>query len=138
VDRIRNVEVDMHIILTRDRMSELESILEAELLENGADHVFIVDSSGNLIIERGKLPMGDILSLAALSAANFGATEQIARLIGEEDFSLLFHKGAKQNIHFSRIGKNFILVTLFGNDVSLGLIRLRSSKAIEKLLNILG
>lgn len=81
--------------------------------------------------------MEDILPLAALSAANFGATEKMAQMIGEKDFSLLFHKGTNHNIHFSRINKDFILVTLFGNDVAIGLIRHGSNKAAEKIIPIL-
>ena len=81
--------------------------------------------------------MEDVLPLAALSAANFGATEKMAQLIGEKDFTLLFHKGTRLNIHFSRISKDFILVTLFGNDVAIGLIRHGSTKATQRILPIL-
>jgi predicted regulator of Ras-like GTPase activity (Roadblock/LC7/MglB family) len=127
----------MNLILTRDHVRKLERILKEELLDNGVDHAFVVESSGNLITESGRIPIEDILPLAALSAANFGATENIAKLIGAEDFSLLYHKGEKQNVHSSRIDKDFFLVTLFGNDVSLGLVRLGSSRAAEKILPVL-
>ncbi|HBD10282.1 MAG TPA: dynein regulation protein LC7, partial [Syntrophobacteraceae bacterium] len=65
------------------------------------------------------------------------ATERIAKLIGEKDFTLLFHKGSRFNIHFGRINQDFILVTLFNNEVSLGLVRLGSIKAIEQMLPVL-
>ena len=126
----------MDLILTRNDMCELESIVEKELLVSGADHVIIVDMSGNLILERGCSQMDDIFSLAALSAANFAATAEIAKLIGEEDFTLLFHKGDKKNIHFSRLGKNHIIITLFNENVSLGLIRLRLNKVVDQLSSI--
>lgn len=127
----------MNLVLSRERVNKLEEILDRELLRNGVEHVFIVDSSGNLITEGGKLGMEDILPLAALSAANFAATERMAALIGEQDFTLLFHKGTKHNIHFSRISKDFILVTLFSNEVPLGLVRLGSSRAGEQIQGIL-
>jgi len=127
----------MNLILSGEHISGLERIIEKELLERGANHVFIVDSSGNLITGSGRMPMEDILPLAALSAANFGATERMAKLIGEKDFTLLFHRGSKHNIHFSRINDDFILVSLFDNDVPLGLIRLGSSKATEQMLPLL-
>lgn len=127
----------MNLVLSRESVYMLEAILEDELLCNGVEHALIIDTSGTLISEGGKLPMEDILPLAALSAANFGATERMAHIIGEKDFSLLFHKGAKHNIHFSRINKDFILVTLFGNDVAIGLIRHGSNKATERILPVL-
>jgi predicted regulator of Ras-like GTPase activity (Roadblock/LC7/MglB family) len=127
----------MTLVLTKNAMSKIEEIIGKELLNCGADHVIIVDMSGNLIIERGSLQVEDILSLAVLLAANFAATAEIARMIGETDFSLLFHKGDKKNIHFSRLGKDHIIITLFDDSVSLGLIRLRSTGAIDQLTAVL-
>lgn len=123
----------MSMILTRNDISRLENIVDAELLVAGADHVIIVDMSGNLILDRGKSQMDDIFSLAALSAANFAATAEIAKLIGEEDFTLLFHKGDKRNIHFSRLSRDHIIITLFDESVSLGLIRLRLNNVVDRL-----
>ncbi len=123
----------MSLIVTRNEISKLESIVGKELLEAGADHVIIVDFSGNLIMQQGSLQMKDIFSLAALSAANFAATAEIAKLIGEEDFSLLFHKGDKRNIHFSKLGNEYIIITLFNENVSLGLIRLKLNRAVEQM-----
>lgn len=133
---LRGLCAEMSLILTRNDMLELEGIVQKELLESGADHVIIVDMSGNLILECGSSKMDDIFSLAALSAANFAATAEIAKLIGEEDFTLLFHKGDKKNIHFSRLGRNHIIITLFNENVSLGLIRLRLNKVIDQLSSI--
>ncbi len=126
----------MSLILTGTDIGRIEEVIGREILDAGADHVIVVDMSGNLILERGTLQMGDILALAALSAANFAATAQIARLIGEEDFTLLFHKGDKRNIHFSRFGSEYIIITLFNEIVSLGLIRLKLNKALELLASI--
>ncbi|ABK16018.1 roadblock/LC7 domain-containing protein [Syntrophobacter fumaroxidans] len=126
----------MSLIVTREQILQLESIVGKELLDAGADHVIIVDMSGNLIMQQGSMHMEDIFSLAALSAANFAATAEIAKLIGEEDFSLLFHKGDKRNIHFSRLGREHIIITLFNESVSLGLIRLKLNRAIEQMASI--
>jgi predicted regulator of Ras-like GTPase activity (Roadblock/LC7/MglB family) len=127
----------MDLILTQDSINKLEQTLQNELLDHGVDHAFIVDSSGNLITEGGEFPPEDIMPLAALLSANFAATERIAKLIGEKDFTLLFHKGSRFNIHFGRINQDFILVTLFSNEVSLGLVRLGSIRAIEQMLPVL-
>lgn len=127
----------MNLVLTREKTERLETIIQRDLIEAGAQHVIIVDQSGNLIVEQGTLEVTDILSLAVLLAANFAATAEIARLVGETDFSLLFHKGDKTNIHFSKLGDNHIIITFFDDNVSLGLIRLRSTNAIDQLTSIL-
>ena len=74
--------------------------------------------------------------MAALSAANFAATAEIAKLIGEENFTLLFHKGDKRNIHFSRLGNDYLIVTLFNDNVSLGLIRLKLGSAVQQMSTV--
>jgi predicted regulator of Ras-like GTPase activity (Roadblock/LC7/MglB family) len=128
----------MDLVLSKDSINGIINVLDEDLLRAGADCALLVDRSGNLIVNRGDPANLDVVALAALSAANFGATSEIAKLIGEDDFSLLFHKGKNENIHFTKVGKGFILITLFGKDISLGLIRLRTAKVTEGLLPILG
>ena len=79
----------------------------------------------------------DIPALAALSAANFGAVNAMAQIVGEQEFSILFNKGEKENIHYSRVLEEFLLVCVFDNEVSLGLLRLKVAKAIGKIVEIL-
>ena len=128
----------MSLILTKNEIGSLEEIISEKLLDSGAEHVILADLAGNLILQCGSVEMEDIFSLAALSAANFGATAEIAKLIGEEDFTLLFHKGDKRNVHFSRLAKDYLIITLFNDNVSLGLIRLRLGSAILEMCAIFG
>jgi predicted regulator of Ras-like GTPase activity (Roadblock/LC7/MglB family) len=74
-----------------------------------------------------------VSSLAALTAANYGATTAIARLFGETEFSLLFHKGKKENIHFSNVSDEYLIITIFNNDTHLGLVRLEVKKGLEEM-----
>lgn len=128
----------MDLVLSKEAINSIIAILDEDLLRAGADCVLLVDRSGNLIVNRGDPANLDVVELAALSAANFGATAEIAKLIGEDDFALLFHKGKNENIHFTKVGRGFILITLFGKDVSLGVIRLKTAKVTEDLLHVLG
>ena len=128
----------MNLVLTKDDIATLEEIISDQLLDSGAEHVILADLSGNLIMERGSLKMNDVFSLAAVSAANFAATAEIARLIGEQDFALLYHKGGKRNVHFSRLAKDYLIITLFSDNVSLGLIRLKLGSAVSKMRSIFG
>jgi predicted regulator of Ras-like GTPase activity (Roadblock/LC7/MglB family) len=102
-----------------------------------AHSVLLIDRSGQLIAHHGNTPGIDILSLSALTAANFGATAEIARILGEEEFTLLFHKGRSENVYFSAVGEHVIMVTLFDDRTSLGMIRLQINKIIGELSKIL-
>ncbi len=76
-------------------------------------------------------------SLAALAAGNFGAVSAMAQMSGAEDFSLLFHKGERESIHFSKVLNDFLLIIIFGHDICLCLLRLKVTESIEKIEKIL-
>lgn len=130
--------MDYTVDLTKEQFDRMESILEEELLELGVQCVLLIDLAGNIIVnlDDGKMEH-DIYSLAALAAGNFGAVSAMAKIVGEEDFSLLFHKGEKESIHFSKVANDLLLVTIFGKEVSLGFLRLKVAEAINKIKEML-
>jgi len=98
--------------------------------------VFLVDKNGQLITNSGLTEGIDTTSLASLTAGNIAATGGLAKLIGEKEFTILFHEGEKDNIHISIIGHRVILVVIFDERSSLGLVRLRVKKAAAELEKI--
>jgi predicted regulator of Ras-like GTPase activity (Roadblock/LC7/MglB family) len=126
----------MDVVITRKDVERIDSCLGNMISSSLADAVLLIDRSGQLIAQRGNAPEVDVLSLSALTAANFGATAEIARLLGEEEFTLLFHKGRNENVYFSTIGENAILVTIFDDKSSLGVIRLRIAQMADDLSKI--
>ncbi len=129
----------MHdIVLTISSLEKIRSAIEQKLTSAGVHTVMLVDAAGNVLSSVGTEHSAiDTISLAALTAANFAATSQIAKLIGEDDFTILFHKGKKDSIHFTRVNQDTILLTIFGEDISLGLVRLRSAEVITDINKIL-
>lgn len=127
----------MNIVITKKDQEKIDFCLNKMVSSSLAHSVLLIDRSGQLIAHHGNTPGIDILSLSALTAANFGATAEIARILGEEEFTLLFHKGRSENVYFSAIGEHVILVTLFDDNTSLGLIRLQINKIIHELSEIL-
>jgi len=125
-------------VFTLAHLSKIEEVLAEDLLDVGVHSVTLIDMAGNIIstMDNGE-NKHDIYSLAALAAGNFGAVSTMAGLIGEEEFSLLFHKGKKENIHFSKVTDEFLLITIFGKEVSLGFLRLKVAEATEKLMSVL-
>ena len=128
----------MDFVFAHEQLSAIEDVLNDELMELGVHCVCMIDMAGNIVatLEDGSVEH-DIYSLAALAAGNFGAVSAMAKIIGEDEFSLLFHKGEKENIHFSKIMSDFLLITIFGKETSLGFLRLKVAESVRKIQRIL-
>lgn len=125
------------LILYDDDYQRIEKeLLRLNQLAN-AKLSFLVDKDGQMIASVGETTDIDTTSLASLTAGNIAAAGGMAELLGEKEFSLLFHEGEKDNIHISLIGQRAILVVIFDRRSSLGLVRLRVKKSIVALTEIL-
>ena len=121
------------IVLTKQALDRVDFILSGMLDRCGAHTSLLIDKAGQIISFQGAMDQEKVASLAALTAANYGATTAIARLFGEEEFTLLFHKGKEENIHFSNVGEEYLMITVFNNDTHLGLGRLEVKKSLEQI-----
>jgi predicted regulator of Ras-like GTPase activity (Roadblock/LC7/MglB family) len=121
------------LILYDEEFQRIKEVISRLRLDANAKIVFLVDKNGQQIAANGDLESVDTTSLASLTAGNVAATDGLARLIGEKEFSILFHEGEKDNIHISIVGQRVILVVIFDDRSSLGLVRLRVRKASVEL-----
>jgi predicted regulator of Ras-like GTPase activity (Roadblock/LC7/MglB family) len=135
LDKVEKIKTgrSADIVVSMDLLDEIREYLSREALSEGISSVLIIDNAGTLIVNVGNKIELDAVGLAAVAAANFAATEQIARLIGERDFVLLFYKGHTESFHFSRVGEEYIIVTIFSNALSLGLVRLKIAEVARVL-----
>ncbi|MFI5296060.1 MAG: roadblock/LC7 domain-containing protein [Thermodesulfovibrionales bacterium] len=124
------------LVMYEEEFSRIDEELQRLYLQTNAKVVFLVDKNGQLIASAGETHDIDTTSLASLTAGNVAATGGIARLLGEREFTILFHEGEKDNIHISLIGQRIILVVIFDSRSSLGLVRLRVKKVSEALVKI--
>jgi predicted regulator of Ras-like GTPase activity (Roadblock/LC7/MglB family) len=124
------------LIMYEEEFSRINAELQKLHQQSNAKVVFLVDKNGQLIASAGETRDIDTTSLASLTAGNIAATGGIARLLGEKEFTILFHEGEKDNIHISMIGQRIILVVIFDGRTSIGLVRLRVKKASDALAKI--
>ena len=125
------------LVMYDEEYQRILLLLERLLRESNSKVIFLVDKNGQLIASTGETANLDTTSLASLTAGNIAATGGLAKLIGEKEFSILFHEGEKDNIHISIIGGRVILVVIFDQRSSLGLVRLRVKKASRDLALVL-
>jgi len=125
-----------NFVLYEEDFVKIEEEIKRLHQQTNAKMVFLVDRDGQLIASCGENENMDTTSLASLTAGNIAATGGMAKLIGEKEFSILFHEGEKDNIHITIIGRRVILVVIFDQRSSLGLVRLRVKKSAEVLTRI--
>ncbi len=126
----------MDLVLYDEELKEIQSIINQLHLDARSRIVFVVDKNGQQIAAAGDIGSIDATSLASLTAGNVAATDGLAKLIGEKEFSILFHEGEKDNVHISIVANRVILVIIFDDRSSLGLVRLRVKKASQELTRI--
>jgi predicted regulator of Ras-like GTPase activity (Roadblock/LC7/MglB family) len=123
------------MVMHEEEFRKIKDVITRLRNDANAKLVFLVDKNGQQIASQGEMEV-DATSLASLTAGNVAATDGLARLIGEKEFSILFHEGERDNLHISVVGQRVILVVVFDERSSLGLVRLRVKKSSQELMEI--
>ena len=124
------------LVLFEEDHERLLVVADRLVHDANAKAVFLVDRNGQLVTESGELKGIDTTSLASLVAGNVAATTGLAKVIGEPDFPIHYHQGERDNVHITLVAQRVILVVIFDERSSLGLVRLRVKKAGQKLSEI--
>ncbi len=124
------------LVLYDEDYRRILQVIQRLVRDANAKGVFVVDRNGQLIGEAGELRGIDTTSLASLTAGCIAATGGLAKLVGEEDFPVHFHQGQRDNLHITLVSSRTILVVVFDDRSSLGLVRLRVKKAGAELARV--
>ena len=127
---------DTQLVMYDEDYQKILAALQRLVGDAHAKGIFLVDKNGQLIAEAGEMGEVDTTSLASLTAGNIAATGGLAKIIGEDEFPVHFHQGARDNLHITVVAKRLILVVVFDDRSSLGLVRLRVKKATAELARI--
>ena len=120
----------------KDDMEQIDKLLAEFLRLSGAKCALLVDKDGHLVTRRGEVRTIDMDTISALVAGSFAATKEMARLLGEEEFSALFHQGERDNIQLSLVGDRTLLTILFDDRTTVGMVRLYANETAKKLAQI--
>jgi predicted regulator of Ras-like GTPase activity (Roadblock/LC7/MglB family) len=121
------------LVIFQEEYQRLEDVLRRLKSDSNARAIFLIDKNGQQIAAAGELDQFDTTSLASLTAGNVAATDGLAKLIGEREFSVLFHEGQQDHIHISIVARRAILLVIFDDRSSLGLVRLRVKRASSEM-----
>lgn len=124
------------MIIYEEEHAQLTQVCERLARDALAKAIFIVDKDGQLVTNTGDISTIDTTGFASLVAGSTAATGGLAQMLGEEEFPVHFHEGKHNHVHVSIIAQELILVVIFDERSSLGLVRLRTKRAYADMLKI--
>jgi predicted regulator of Ras-like GTPase activity (Roadblock/LC7/MglB family) len=122
-----------NLVMYEEELQQISHVCDVLQRDSNSKAVLVIDKNGQSIAQAGDTEHLDVTSLSSLTAGNVAATGGIASLLSEKEFAGQFHEGEKTNVHISIVGARVILVVLFDERSSLGLVRLRVRKAATEL-----
>ena len=122
---------------TEDDFGAITGSLRRFLDDTGSMCAMLVDRSGQLVTTVGSAPGLDPTTFATLTAADFGANDQLARILGETEFTTLFHQGERESVFVADIARRLILVVIFDSRTSVGLVKLKLKPELIELTTLL-
>jgi predicted regulator of Ras-like GTPase activity (Roadblock/LC7/MglB family) len=125
------------LVMYEEELQQINAVCDQLYRDANAKAVLVIDKNGQAIAQSGEVDQLDVTSLSSLTAGNVAATGGIASLLAEKEFAGQFHEGERTNVHISIVAQRLILLVLFDERSSLGLVRLRVRKAANELTGIL-
>ncbi len=122
------------LVYYAEDIDQINRIIDKLLELSAAKYVLMIDTEGHMITKRGTTPDGvDQETVSALVAGSFAATKEMARLLGEDEFSVLFHQGEKDSIQLTLVGDRVLLAIVFDDHTTIGMVRLYAQQTAKKL-----
>ena len=126
------------LIYYAEDIDRINQVLDRLLELSEAGCALLVDKEGHLITKRGQMTQGlDDESLSALVAGSFAATKAMAKLLGEKEFSVLFHQGVKDSIQLTLVADRALLAIIFDDRTTIGMVRLYANETSSKIAELL-
>jgi len=126
------------MVYYEEDMVELERVLDRLLDLSRAKRALLIDVEGHMVASRGNGADNlDIESISALVAGTFAATKETAKLLGEDEFSVLFHQGETDSIQLTLIDDRILLGIIFDDSTTIGMVRLYAKETAKKVQEVL-
>jgi predicted regulator of Ras-like GTPase activity (Roadblock/LC7/MglB family) len=117
------------VAIHEEAARQIQGVLRRFLEESGAADALLIDRGGQLLAEGEVNGSLDSVSLSALAAGAFSSTAAMARLLGEPEFTMLFHQGIKESVHVAAVDEQAILLAIFDGRTTVGMVRLFAKEA---------
>jgi predicted regulator of Ras-like GTPase activity (Roadblock/LC7/MglB family) len=125
------------LIVPTEEITQIEDCLNHLVEDTGGNYALLLDKSGQVIASQGDGNHQDITALGALIAGTFASSREVAKLLREKDFRMLFQQGVRENIFIALIEEQWILCVIFNKGTHIGLVKVLTKKATDELSSVL-
>ena len=136
MSREQNLRTSRLVFYEND-VHRLDSELDTFLELSSARCALLIDKEGHLVTRRGEAVGTSMEAIAALVAGSFAATKEMARLLGESEFTVMFHQGARDSIQLQLVGNRTLMAVLFDERTNMGLVRFYAQEASQHIETVL-
>lgn len=119
--------------LIAEDMRELDRVLSELVSRSEASAGLIIDKAGFLITQTGDFGQFDSTTLAALAAGTYAATQGMASVISEPNFTCVYQQGENFSLLVRNVDLETLVVVVFQAHVSVGAVKYFANSAVPKL-----
>jgi predicted regulator of Ras-like GTPase activity (Roadblock/LC7/MglB family) len=124
---------ESRLVFYEDVVRDVNRLLREFLKLSNAKCAMLIDKEGHMVTRQGVTRDIDMDTISALVAGSFAATKEMARVLGEDEFSVLFHQGKTDNIQLSIVGDRTLLTVIFDEATTVGMVRLYSAETAKRM-----
>jgi len=124
------------LVFYQDVVRDVNRLLREFLKMSNAKCALLIDREGHMVTRQGFTRDLDMDTISALVAGSFAATREMARVLGEDEFSVLFHQGKTDNIQLSLCGDRTLLTVIFDEATTVGMVRLYAAETVKRLTEL--
>jgi predicted regulator of Ras-like GTPase activity (Roadblock/LC7/MglB family) len=124
------------LVFYQDLVRDVNRLLREFLKLSNAKCALLIDREGHMVTRQGFTRDLDMDTISALVAGSFAATREMARVLGEDEFSVLFHQGKTDNIQLSLVGDRTLLTVIFDDATTVGMVRLYAAETVKRLVEL--
>jgi len=119
--------------LIAEDMRELDRVLGDLVSRSEASAGLIIDKAGFLITQTGDFGQFDSTTLAALAAGTYAATQGMASVISEPNFTCVYQQGENFSLLVRNVDAESLVVVVFQAHVSVGAVKYFANSAVPQL-----
>ena len=124
---------DLHFAGSRHAGGELRHLLSIHCAASDTAYAALLEESGTVFADAGDESLRDRGETAALAVGAFHAVQEVARRFGEPVFEGLCHEGRERHFYISPVDGRFLLLSVFGNETRLAIVRATANRTAAAL-----